>query len=194
MSDYDDSKGRTIAAYVLLGVATYLILAQVGVLDFFGIGDLLGWVFRTLWRLLPAAITVLGLYWITQSERGSKPLAAWFLTGLGAVMLISQFDLFGLSFGELIIPFWLLIVALMILNPRDILPRRLNTQNSEIGEETENIQLVAFMGGGELNFSSKKLHGGEVVTIWGGYQLDFPRCRHGRGPDGTHSVLCHGRC
>ena len=53
------------------------------------------------------------------------------------------------------------------------MPRRLNTREEEVGADTENIQLVAFMGGGELNYSSQSLRGGEVIAIWGGYQIDF---------------------
>lgn len=173
MSDNSNTQGRKAVAYTLLGIATYIILAQTGLLDLLGIRDLVRWVFRSLWNLLPTAIFVIGLYWVYRSPPGSKPLVAWFIAGFGAILLISQFNLFGLSFGELFIPAWLVIVALMLMNPREILPRRLNMGNRELDQDADELNLVAFMGGGELNYSSQTLRGGQIITIWGGYQIDF---------------------
>lgn len=173
MSDHKERDGRQLTAYILLGLAAYILLSQVGVLDFLGIGNLIGWMFRTIWSLLPSVITAAGIYWIIQSRPGSKPLAAWLVTGLGAAMLVSQFGIFDLSFGALITPLILVIVAIMILSPRELLPKRLNTQGSEIGEDQENIELMAFMGGGELSYTSQKLRGGEIICIMGGFDLDF---------------------
>ena len=173
MRDANNTQGRQLTAWILLGVAAYIILAQVGVLDALGIRDLVRWIFRTLWNLLPAALFAAGMYWVYRSPRGSKPLVAWFIAGFGLILLISQADLFGLSFGELFLPLWLVIIALVIMNPREILPRRFNMQGDEVSEDADELNLVAFMGGGELNYSSKTLRGGQLVAIWGGYQIDF---------------------
>ncbi len=173
MNDHKDNDGRQLTAYILLGLAGYIFLAQVGLLDFFGIRDAIRWIFRTFWNLLPAAIAAAGIYWIVQARPGTRPVAAYLITGFGAALLVSQFGIFGLSFGELITPLILVIVALMIMNPRELLPKRLNTQGDEVDEEVDSVELMAFMGGGELAFNSQKLEGGEIICIMGGYDLDF---------------------
>lgn len=175
MNDFKNGDGRQLTAYILLGIAAYILLSQVGLLDLLGIRELIGWLFSTLWMMLPSVLTALGLYWIVQSPRGSKPLAAWLITGVGAALLIGQFGLFDLSFGALITPLILVIVAVMIMNPRDLLPKRVNTQDGEIDADAETVELMAFMGGGELNYSSRKLQGGEIICIMGGFDLDFSK-------------------
>ena len=171
MSDYQDKNdGRRTTAYILLGVAAYILLSNTGLLDFIGIGSLLRWLFSTLWDLIPLAILLFGIYWLSRAESEEKPLAAWFVVLLGSVLLVSQLGLFGLDFGDLFLPLWLVVIAIVIMNPRDLLPRNLNTRQ---GEQEDKIKLVAFMGGGELNYSSQYLQGGEIICFWGGYELDF---------------------
>jgi hypothetical protein len=80
MSDYDPRDGRKTAAIILLGLAGYIVLSRSGLLEFFGIGQVLGWVFRTVRGLIPAAILALGIYWLIQNKDGEKPIIAWFLT------------------------------------------------------------------------------------------------------------------
>lgn len=188
MSDSKKSRRQT-TAYILLGVAAYLVLANAGILDSFGLGSVISWVIRSLFNLIPAAFLLLGIYWLSQSKDNKKPLVAWFVTMFGAVLLISQWGLFGLSFGDMFLPMWLVIVAFIVLNPRDILPRRLNMSSDELGEDNEQIQLVAFMGGGDLTYSSQSLTGGEIISIWGGYQIDF-RNADMKGDSMELNLLC----
>jgi predicted membrane protein len=173
MSDKDTNDGRKTVAYILLGVATYLILSNIGLFDFIGISSIISWLFRTFFNLLPAAILGLGLYWMITSQAEGRPVISWVAILIGAVLLISQFGLFGLSFGNLFLPMWLVIVAFVVMNPRDILPRRFNMQAEDLSEDSETLKLVAFMGGSELNYTTQDLKGGEVFAFWGGYTLDF---------------------
>jgi predicted membrane protein len=173
MSDYDPRDGRRTTAFILLGIAAYIVLANTGILDFLGISTLIGWVFRTIFSLIPVAILTLGIYWLSRSETGEKPIIAWFVTLFGAVLLTSQIGLFGLSFGEMFTPMVLVIVAFVIINPRNLIPRRMNMLTEDLGEDSEQIQLVAFMGGGELDYTTRELKGGEVIAVWGGYKIDF---------------------
>lgn len=173
MPDFSKDNGRKTAAYVLIGVAAYVVLANTGLLDWIGIGALVRWAFRTVFDLLPAAILIMGVLWLVRSKEGDKPLVAWFITLFGGILLVSQFGLFGLSFGEMFLPMWLVIIAFMLMNPRKLLPRRLNTQNEELLESNGKIQLIAFMGGSELKYTSRNLKGGDVVCFWGGYEIDF---------------------
>lgn len=173
MNDFDPRDGRRTTAFILLGIAAYIVLANTGLLDFLGISTLIGWVFRTIFSLIPSAILVLGIYWLIRSESNEKPIIAWFVTLFGAVLVTSQVGLFGLSFGEMFLPMILVVVAFVVFNPRNLMPRRWNTQSEELGEETGQIQLVAFMGGGELDYTTQALQGGEVIAVWGGYKIDF---------------------
>lgn len=173
MSDFDRDDGRKATAYILIGIAAYIVLANTGLLDLIGIRSLVRWIFSTAWDLLPAAILAMGLLWLIRSKEVEKPVIAWMVTIFGAILITSQFGLFGLSFGEMFLPMWLVFIAFMIMNPRKLLPRSLNTQNEDLGENSSTIQLVAFMGGGELHYTTQNLRGGEVVAVWGGYKIDF---------------------
>jgi len=173
MSEFDEKDGRKTTAYILLAVAGYLVLSNTGFLNLFGIGSLIRWAFNTLFSLLPVAILVLGIFWISRSKDGDKPIIPYCVALFGAVLVTSQFGLFGLSFGNMFLPMWLVVIAFIVMNPRDILPRRMNVQRDEIDEYSEKIKLVAFMGGGDLDYTSQSLQGGEIIAIWGGYNVDF---------------------
>jgi hypothetical protein len=173
MGDWGNKDGRKLTAYILLGIAVYVGLANIGVLDFLGIRDLIRWIFRTLWSLLPTAVLVLGVYWLSKSGAKERSLIPWLVIGVGALMMIAQFDLFGLSFGDLAVPLWLAVIAFFILNPRELLPKRMNTSTEQLEEGEENLNLIAFMGGGELHYDTQRLKGGEIIAVMGGYDIDF---------------------
>ena len=173
MSDKDPNDGRKTAAYILLGVAAYLILSNIGLFDMIGLSSIFSWLFRTLFNLVPSAILGLGIYWMINARAQGKPVISWIAILIGAVLVISQLGLFGLSFGNLFLPMWLVIVAFVVMNPRDILPRRFNMQDEELAEDSETLKLVAFMGGSELKYTTQALKGGEILAVWGGYNLDF---------------------
>jgi predicted membrane protein len=173
MSEYDPRDARKTAAIILLAIAAYIILSRSGLLDLIGISAILGWAFDTIRSLIPSAILALGLYWLISNEGDQKPIIAWFVMLFGAVLVTSQFGLFGLSFGDMFLPMWLVIAAFVVMNPRNILPRRMNMLSNEVDEDSDKIQLLAFMGGSELDYTSKSLKGGEIVSVWGGYQIDF---------------------
>ena len=173
MNDFNSKDGRKTTAYILLAVAAYILLSNTGLLEIFGIGNLIRWAFRTLFSFIPAAVLLLGIYWLIQSKDEEKPVIAWFLTLFGAVLVLSQLDLFGLSLGDMVIPMWLVLIAFVMMNPRRLLPRSMNKQNDELEDDEGRIKLVAFMGGGELNYTSQSLTGGEIIAICGGYKIDF---------------------
>lgn len=173
MSDNKEKDGRKTAGYILLGVAAYIILSNSGFLDFLGIRAVIGFLVRSVFNLIPVGLVVLGVYLLNKTKDDSTPMIPWFLIVFGAVLLISQFDLFGLDFGDMFLPLWLVFIAMMLLNPGKLLPRGLNSHADDISAETSAIRLFAFMGGGDLTFTSRQLQGGEVVAIWGGYKMDL---------------------
>jgi predicted membrane protein len=189
MSEHEGRDGRHTVAIILLGIAAYLILDNTGLLSLLGISQLIGWVIGMLFRLIPTAILVVGVYWLTQSRGGENSIVAWFMVLLGSVLIVSQFGLFGLSFGSLFFPMWLVIVAFVLMNPRKILPKFMNTSSDELSDDDEKIKLIAFMGGGELHYTTQTLTGGEVIAVWGGYQIDFSDAEM-KGDSMELSLLC----
>lgn len=173
MGDWGNRDGRKLTAYILLGVAVYVGLANIGVLDFLGIRDLVRWVFGTLRSLLPTAVLILGVYWLSKSNARERSIVPWFVIGIGALMIIAQFDLFGLTFSDLFVPLWLAVIAFFILKPKELLPKRLNASDDELDQSFDKINLIAFMGGGELHYQSDELQGGDIIAIMGGYEIDF---------------------
>ncbi len=173
MTEPESSQGRKTAAYVLVAVAGLLILSNAGLFSFLGLRDLIGAIFRLIFNSIPYLLVLAGVFWISRAEKGRAPLMAWLVILFGVVLIVSQIGLFGLSFGDMVVPVILLTVAFFLVNPRNLLPRSLNTSNADLNPEQDEIKLFAFMGGGELNFHSRQLKGGEVMAIWGGYELDF---------------------
>ncbi|MCY3565464.1 MAG: LiaF-related protein [Gammaproteobacteria bacterium] len=173
MSEPDSPQSRKTVAYVLVAIAGALILAEAGLFGFSGLRDLIGTLFRLAFNSIPYLLVLAGIFWITRSNKGGAPLMAWLVIIFGAVLIVSQIGLFGLSFSELFVPLILVTVAFFLVNPRNLLPRSLNTANEDLDPDQQEIKLFAFMGGGELNFHSKRLKGGEVMAIWGGYEIDF---------------------
>lgn len=173
MSDFEREDGRRTTAYILLGIAAYIVLSRTGFLDFIGLGSVIRWAFRALLNMIPLAILVFGLFLLTRSESREKPIIGWFITLFGAILLISQTGWFGLSFGDMFLPMWLVVIAFIVLNPRKLLPRSFNTEAEDLDGEEGQIKLLAFMGGGELDYTTRSLLGGEIVAIMGGYKIDF---------------------
>ncbi len=166
-------KGRKTTAYILVAVAGVLILAEAGLFGFAGLRDLIGMLFRLAFNSIPYLLALAGIVWITRSGRRQAPLIAWLMIVFGAVLIVSQIGLFGLRFSDLIVPMILVTVAFFLVNPRNLLPGGLNTATEDLDPDQREIKLLAFMGGGELNFHSKQLRGGEVTAIWSGYDIDF---------------------
>lgn len=173
MSEPDTPQGRKTAAYILVAIAAVLVLSSTGLFNFLGLRDLIGSLFRLVFNLIPYIITAAGIYWIYTSDKGKAPLMAWLIAVFGAVLIISQLGLLGLSFGEMLVPMILVTAAFFLVNPRNLLPRKLNTSNEDLDPNQQEIKLFAFMGGGDLNYTSKDLKGGEIMAIWGGYEIDF---------------------
>jgi len=173
MSEPDSPQSRKTVAYVLVAIAGLLILSNVGLFSFIGLTDLIGTLFRLLFNSIPYILTLAGIFWIVRSGRREAPTMAWLLTLFGVVLITSQLGLFGLSFGDMVAPMILLTVAFFLVNPRNLLPGRLNTSNEDLDPEEQEIKLFAFMGGGELNYHSRRLRGGEIMAVWGGYDIDF---------------------
>ena len=173
MAEPQSAQGRKTAAYILVAIAGVLILAEAGLFGFSGLRELIGWLFRLAFNSIPWLLVLAGIFWITRSGRGKAPLMAWLVIIFGAVLIVSQIGLFGLSFSDLFVPMILVTIAFFLVNPRNLLPRSLNTANEDLDPNENEIKLFAFMGGGELNFHSRQLKGGEVMAIWGGYEIDF---------------------
>ena len=179
MSDHDAQDGRRTTAIILLAVAGYIILANTGLMDFFGISNIIGWVIRTAFSLVPAAILALGVFWIIKTKDGQKPVIGWIVAVIGLVFLVSQTELFGLSFGNMFLPMWLVIVAVVLMNPRDLLPRRMNMLSEELeGDNKGLIQLVAFMGGYKLDFTESDMEADSMelnlFCVMGGVEILVP--------------------
>ncbi len=173
MSESNSPQSRKTVAYILVAIAGVLVLSSTGLFSLAGLGDLIGWVFRLAFNAIPYALTLAGIFWISKSGRKNTPVIAWLVLAFGVVLIISQIGLFGLSFSDMIAPMILVTVAFFLVNPRNLLPRNFNTSNEDLDPDDGEIKLFAFMGGGELNYQSKQLRGGEIMAVWGGYEIDF---------------------
>lgn len=171
--DRDPQDNRRLIGYILLGIAAYIVLVRTGIADALGLSSLVSFAFDSIFALIPAACVALGALWLSRAESGRKPMMAWCLICVGSILLISQFELFGLDFGELIFPAILVAVAFTFINKSSAFPKGFGPGASHYDPDDPAINLFAFMGGGEMRYTSQNLIGGEVSAFMGGYQLDF---------------------
>ncbi len=173
MSEPDNPQSRKTFAYILVAIAGLIILSNAGLFSVLGLRDLIGALFRFTFNAIPYILLLAGIFWIARSGKSGAPLMAWLVILFGAVLIVSQVGLFGLSFSDMLAPMILITIAFFLVNPRNLLPRRLNSSNEDLDPNEQEIKLFAFMGGGELKYHSKRLKGGEIMAIWGGYDIDF---------------------
>ena len=175
MSDDKKESSQKVVAYVLIAIACYVVLVNTGFLEAIGLRNVVRSLISLFFDLIPVGFIGVGVYWLNHSEQTKKPMMAWFLIGFGIVALTSQFGWFGLSTGSLYLPMWLVFVAVVILNPKKIFPKAFNVRSGDVNEETTSLRLFALMGGGELNYTTKHLSGGEITAIMGGYKIDLSK-------------------
>jgi predicted membrane protein len=163
------TRGRVLGGLIVVGVGIVLLARAAG-------ADLPFWI--TKW---PMILIIVGLYvGIRHSFRGP----GWMIPLLiGTVFLINEIDP-TLNFKEFILPAIVIIVgvALMVKPPRKRWRERramhrhqwenYMTSHETLSQE-DSIDTVTIFGGVQKNVVSKNFKGGELVTIFGGTELNF---------------------
>lgn len=155
------SSVRRSVPQLVLGV----VIVTVGVLltlDTLGIADA-----RYYIRFWPLGVVAIGLAKLWQSrDTTSGLLGGAVLTGIGAWLLMDEFDLIGASFRQ----FWPLLLVLL---GGSLVWRGLAGRRPAPNDTNSVISAVAVLSGVNRGNNSASFRGGDLTAIMGGCEIDL---------------------
>jgi len=122
------------------------------------------YVFGFFW---PALLLTAGIFRLAQPCEGPGRVWGGFLAGAGILLFLNRLGYLSLRFHDL----WpLILIGLgLVLLWRALLPGT-RTVN---GHSVDVINAWAAFGGGQIKSNSQNFQGGEVMAIFGGYEIDL---------------------
>lgn len=117
------------------------------------------------WGLWPVFPILIGISLVLKPKPYQRLTSGWILIVVGALFLGNNLDLIRFGFGD-IWPLFLVLAGLAII--RHAMKGR---QNKE--ENLDFIDMNFILGGGDYNFTSKKLEGAKFLAFMGGGTIDF---------------------
>jgi len=118
-----------------------------------------------IWSLWPVILIIIGLNKLVQPKEYRNTLWASVLLIIGVLFLLNNFDIIHFGIGE----FWpviLILVGFLIIKQGTRSSRK-----DSLGKDEINLSFI--LGGGDFNFSSTQLRGGDVLAIMGGGTLNL---------------------
>ncbi len=117
------------------------------------------------WSLWPVFPILIGVSLLFKPKPYQRVASGWILIIVGGMFLGNNLDLFRFGFGD-IWPLFLVLAGLAII--------RHAMKGRENKEESLNfIDMNFILGGGDYNYTSKKLTGGKLLAIMGGGKIDL---------------------
>ena len=155
----DGNHERMINPRILIGLAIILI-GILAILANLGLGENIN-----LWDYWPVILIVIGLSLLLQPSpyRNSFPGLVFLIIGL--LFLLGNFDIINFGFNLL----WPIIIILIGIG---ILRHGMGV-SGRAALDSDVINIVAILGGGEHNYSSTSLRGGKVFAFMGGAKLNL---------------------
>ncbi len=127
------------------------------------------WDYIFSWEMLLIALGVISLF----NERGKF----WgiILIAIGGFFLLSDFYDFPITFRRVFWPALLILGGIyLIFGTRRYFTKR---DISESEKKSDYIDEVSIFGGGDKRFKSDSFRGGQVVSIFGGSNIDLTQCK-----------------
>lgn len=155
---------RVALGLILIGLGVLFLLDQAGTID---AGSVIGdW-----W---PVAIIAVGAVQLAEQPRA--PAGALIVIGIGAILLLTQFDLVQDDVWRFVWPIALVIVGLIFLlrRPGRAVPA---------GRPEDVVRTTALFSGSEIVNTSQRFQGGSATAIFGGVTIDLRQAR--LDPDGA---------
>jgi predicted membrane protein len=157
--EMDNKHDRVVNPRILIGLAIILI-GILAILANLGLGENIN-----IWDYWPVILIVIGLSLLLQPSpyRNSFPGLVFLIIGL--LFLLGNFDIIDFGFNLL----WPIIIILVGIG---ILRHGLGaTGRSAL--DSDHINIVAILGGGEHNYTSRTLQGGKIFAFMGGAKLNL---------------------
>lgn len=155
----DEKRDRIINPRALIGLAIILI-GLLAILANLGLGEDIN-----LWDYWPVILIVIGLSLLLQPApyRNSFPGLVFLIIGL--LFLLGNFDIIDFGFN-LVWPIIIILIGIGIL-------RHGLGASGRAALDSDHINIVAILGGGEHNYASTALRGGKVFALMGGAKLNL---------------------
>ncbi len=163
---------RRLGPGIILGI----VLVAVGTLFFLDNLKVIQLEFSA-WRLWPLILVAIGLVKLLEPAPLRKPIFGIFLIVLGSLFLLDLFGHIRFDFSY-IWPLLIIFVGINIIRSHFFsgtgCDRRdwfCGGKNREYSEDYLNLSAV--MGGGDYRIASRKLKGGRISAIMGGFELNL---------------------
>lgn len=165
---------------VVLAVGVILLLNQQGILD-------AAQIFPFFW---PVVFLAGGLLSLTRSTASGGRVWGGILTTAGILMFLDRLGYARFSFHALW-PLVLIGVGLTLVW-RTLEGNAPASSGSSPVPDANLVNQFAAFGGGELKSDAKDFRGGEVLTVFGGYQVDLRKAAIARSPAILHANAMFG--
>ncbi len=144
---------------------TGLVLTVIGVallLDRFGLVNA-----GNIWHFWPVFFIIPGL--IKLSERGPSSRRIWgaFLVLFGALLLLHEFNYFPYGWSYLW-PLFLVFGGILLM-----WQSYESKRDGEVLSGEDDVKVFSVFGGSEQHINSQHFRGGQLIAVFGGYELDL---------------------
>lgn len=157
-----NANGSLVSGMVIVGVGLALLAAQMG---FFTVG--------MIWHLYPMVFIAIGLGKLF-GGRGSNWVSSLFMLLLGGLLLLHEFGHFNYGF-------WQLWPLLIVSAGAELFWQAWNNPRTVVDDDGKPLSMASevnttnIFGGSESRIASKEFRGGQIVAIFGGFELDLSR-------------------
>ncbi|MEN8154819.1 MAG: DUF5668 domain-containing protein [Acidobacteriota bacterium] len=160
---------RVIVGILIIAAGVILLMGTLGYdIDF------------NIWDFWPVILIAIGLKKIVSPQQSGEMLWGFFLLALGVLFQLSKLDYIDFYFQD-IWPFILIFIGFQIIRSGTLTDKGRHNRHFKEEKSDENkeyspgssINISAILGGGEYNFSNKKLKGGKISAIMGGCEIDL---------------------
>ena len=145
----------------LLGGLAIVVVGVVLLLDQFGYVNA-----ANLWHFWPVFFIISGIAKITSSNYTSPRVWGGFLILLGVVLTLHEFGRFPYGIGHLW-PLFIIIGGLLLMW------QAYDAKHSGDYSGDDAVNVFSVFGGSEQHINSQKFRGGQLMAVFGGYELDL---------------------
>jgi len=182
-SRFDHRFGRRRYRSPASGIIIGAMIAGIGLLLLLDNMDIVR--FHDMWQFWPAILIVFGVVRIIEHPSPAGYIWGGTLMGIGSLLLLRNLHIlyFDFDIWNLIWPFLLIAFGLSMLW-KSMNRHRYAVDGSSVSDPQ--CSLMAIFGGGKRRIDSQDFKGGDVVAIFGGYQIDL---RDAAIPNGGQAIL-----
>ena len=148
--------GSLITGLVLTGIGIVLLLDRFGFLNA-----------EHIWNFWPLFFAVPGLIKLTAPGSVGDRIWGGFLVLLGTVLILHEFGRFPYGWNYLW-PLFLVIAGVLL-----VVQAYQNKRDGIFLSGEEDVKVLSVFGGSEQHINSQHFRGGQLIAVFGGYQLDL---------------------